>query len=205
MPVKDSPWTLRAMADDTNPLPESTTGADDLNESAGEPASDERVAAAEAAAAEAKDRVLRTLAEMENLRRRTEREIADAKTYAVASFARDMLTVADNLKRAIAAVPPEARSADAALSNLMDGVEATERGLEQTLTRFGVKPIDAKGQKFDPQKHQAMYEVELPDMPAGMVAEVVQGGYAIGERVLRPAMVAISKGGPKAPPSDKPD
>ena len=110
-----------------------------------------------------------------------------------------------DLKRAIAAVPPEARSADAALSNLMDGVEATERGLEQTLTRFGVKPIEAKGQKFDPQKHQAMYEVELPDMPAGMVAEVVQGGYAIGERVLRPAMVAISKGGPKAAPSDKAD
>ncbi|MBN8993809.1 MAG: nucleotide exchange factor GrpE [Rhizobiales bacterium] len=187
------------MADDTNPAPESTTGAEDPNETAGEPSIDERVAKADANAAEAKDRMLRTLAEMENLRRRTEREISDAKTYAVASFAREMLTVADNLKRAIAAVPPEARSADAALSNLMEGVEATERGLEQTLTRFGVKAIEAKGQKFDPQKHQAMYEVENRDMPAGMVAEVVQGGYAIGERVLRPAMVAVSKGAPKAP------
>ena len=187
------------MADDTNPAPESTTGAEDPNETAGEPSIDERVAKADANAAEAKARMLRTLAEMENLRRRTEREISDAKTYAVASFAREMLTVADNLKRAIAAVPPEARSADAALSNLMEGVEATERGLEQTLTRFGVKAIEAKGQKFDPQKHQAMYEVENRDMPAGMVAEVVQGGYAIGERVLRPAMVAVSKGAPKAP------
>lgn len=200
MPVKDSPWTQRAMADDTHPAPEDAAGADDATETGAEGAIDERLAQATKDVAEAKDRVLRTLAEMENLRRRTEREISDAKTYAVAAFARDMLTVADNLKRAIAAVPPEARSADPALSNLMDGVEATERGLEQTLTRHGVKPIEAKGQKFDPQKHQAMYEVELPDQPAGMVAEVVQGGYAIGERVLRPAMVAISKGGPKASP-----
>lgn len=199
MPVKGSPWTERAMADDTSPAPEGADGAETMNEIE---AGDERLAKAEAAAAEAKDRVLRTLAEMENLRRRTEREIADAKSYAVASFARDMLTVADNLKRAIAAVPPEARNADPALSNLMDGVEATERGLEQTLTRYGVKSIEAKGQKFDPQKHQAMYEVELPDQPAGMVAEVVQGGYIIGERVLRPAMVAVSKGGPKAAPGE---
>jgi molecular chaperone GrpE len=187
------------MSDDTTPAPEGANGAENIEEAAGEPAAEGRQAQAAKEVAEAKDRVLRTLAEMENLRRRTEREIADAKSYAIASFARDMLTVADNLKRAIAAVPPEARSADPALSNLMDGVEATERGLEQTLTRYGVRAIEAKGQKFDPAKHQAMYEVELPDSPSGMVAEVVQGGYVIGERVLRPAMVAVSKGGPKAP------
>jgi len=161
----------------------------------------EAAPAAEALAAElaeAKDRVLRTLAEMENLRRRTDREIADARAYAVSSFARDMLTVADNLKRAIAAVPKDARAADPALSNLMDGVEATERGLEQTLSKFGVKPIEAKGEKFDPTFHQAMFEVEDATRPAGLVAEVVQAGYKIGERVLRPAMVAITKAPPAA-------
>ncbi len=151
--------------------------------------------------AEAKDRVLRTLAEMENLRRRTDREIADARQYAVSSFARDMLTVGDNLKRAIAAVPKDARAADPALSNLMDGVEATERSLEQTLSKFGVKLIDAKGQKFDPDFHQAMYEVEDATRPAGLVAEVVQPGYKIGERVLRPALVAITRSAPKPAPA----
>ena len=153
--------------------------------------------------AEARDRVLRTLAEMENLRRRTDREIADARQYAVSSFARDMLTVGDNLKRAIAAVPKDARAADPALSNLMDGVEATERGLEQTLTKFGIARIEARGEKFDPAFHQAMYEVEDANQPAGIVAEVVQAGYRIGERVLRPALVAITKAGAK--PAEAPD
>ena len=155
--------------------------------------------------AEAKDRVVRTLAEMENLRRRTAREIAAARAYAVSSFARDMLTVGDNLKRAIAAVPPDARAADPALSNLLDGVEATERGLEQTLSKFGVKPIEAKGEKFDPTFHQAMFEIEDAARPAGIVAEVVQGGYKIGERVLRPAMVGITKAPAPAAAETKPN
>ena len=159
----------------------------------GLPAGSEEVAALRAEADEAKSRMLRTLAEMENLRRRTEREIADTRQYAVANFAREMLTVADNLKRAIAAVPADARAADPALANLMEGVEATERGLEQTLQKFGVKPIEAKGQKFNPEQHQAMFEIETADLPPGSVAEVVQAGYAIGERTLRPAMVGISK------------
>jgi molecular chaperone GrpE len=189
------------MADESATMPER-----DPNATAPEP---EAAPAADIAAklatevADLKDRLLRTLAEMENLRRRTEREIADSRAYAVASFARDMLTVGDNLSRAIAAVPAEARSADPALSTLMDGVEATERGLLQALTKFGIRPIDAKGQKFDPAKHQAMYEVEAPDLPVGTVSEVVQAGYSIGERVLRPAMVVVSKGGPKtAAPAD---
>jgi molecular chaperone GrpE len=167
---------------------------------AGVPVEDDRVAALAAEVGDLKDRLLRNLAEMENLRRRTEREIADSRQYAVANFARDMLTVADNLRRAIEAVPAEARATDPALSNLMDGVEATERSLAQTLAKFGVKPVEAKGQKFDPGFHQAMYEVERKDIPAGHVAEVVQPGYAIGERVLRPAMVAIARGGPEAKP-----
>jgi molecular chaperone GrpE len=149
--------------------------------------------AAAAELADAKDKLLRSLAEMENLRRRTDREIADARQYAAANFARDMLTVADNLRRAIAAVPADARSADPALSTLMDGVEATERNLEQTLTKHGVRQIEPKGQKFDPRLHQAIYELPTAEMAPGMVAEVVQAGYTIGERVLRPAMVAVSK------------
>ena len=161
-----------------------------------------RIAALAAEAAEHRDRLLRTLAEMDNLRKRTEREVADSRQYAITSFAREMLTVADNLKRAIDAVPAEARNADAALSNLMDGVEATERLLEQTLRKFGVRQIEAKGQKFDPHFHQAMYEAERNDIPAGHVAEVVQPGYAIGERVLRPAMVAVSKAAARVPAND---
>jgi len=151
---------------------------------------------------EMKDKLLRTLAEMENLRRRTEREVADARQYAVANFARDMLTVADNLHRAIAAVPAEARSTDPALSNLMDGVEATERSLQQSLQKAGIRQIEPKGEKFDPGLHQAVYEKETGDLPPGMVAEVVQAGYVINGRVLRPAMVAVSKAAPPPPAND---
>lgn len=158
----------------------------------------DRAAALEAEVAELKDRLLRTLAEMENLRRRSEREMADTRQYAVANFARDMLTVSDNLRRAIDALPAEARKdTDPALAALIEGVEVTERGLAQTLQKFGVRPIDATGEKFDPSHHQAMFEVEDPEMPAGTVAQVVQTGYLIGERVLRPAMVGVAKGGPK--------
>ena len=144
--------------------------------------------------AELKNRLLRTLAEMENLRRRTEREIADSRQYAVANFARDMLTVGDNLRRAIDAVPKEQRGdGDATLAALIDGVEVTERGLEQALTKFGVRRVETKGQKFDPAMHQAMFEMESAELPPGTVAEEIQAGYAIGERVLRPALVAIVK------------
>ncbi len=169
-------------------------------DAAAAPADDGRLAAVTSELADAKDRLLRSLAEMENLRRRTERDVADARQYAAANFARDMLTVADNLRRAIAAVPPEARSADPALSNLMDGVEATERSLEQSLTKHGIRQIEPKGQKFDPKLHQAIYEVPSAELAPGMVAEVVQAGYTIGERVLRPAMVAVSKPAPKTEP-----
>ena len=151
-------------------------------------------AALKAEVADMKDKLLRTLAEMENLRRRTERELADTRQYAVASFARDMLTVGDNLRRAIEAVPKESRgSGDKALDALIDGVEMTERGLEQSLAKFGVKRVEAKGLKFDPSFHQAMFEVDVPDAQPGTVAEEIQAGYAIGERVLRPVMVSVVK------------
>ncbi len=146
-----------------------------------------------------KDKLLRTLAEMENLRRRTEREIADAKAYAATSFARDMLGSSDNLRRALESVPDAARdAADATLKALYDGVELTERELLKTLERHGVRKIDPLGEKFDPHLHQAMFEAPDPATPKGMVSKVVQVGYKIGERVLRPALVGISAGGPKA-------
>lgn len=173
------------------------------------PASPEAFLAGELTRVEAerddlKDKLLRTLADMENLRRRTEREIGDAKAYAVTSFARDMLGSADNLRRGLENVPEAARSGDVALNALIEGVELTERELLKTLERHGVRKIDPLGEKFDPNLHQAMYEAPDPATPKGMVASVVQSGYTIGERVLRPALVGVSAGAPKpAEASDK--
>ena len=154
--------------------------------------------------AEMKDRLLRTLAEMENLRKRTEREVAESRLYGVTSFARDMLGVADNMRRALDALPPEARaSADAGLNALVEGVELTERELLKALEKNGVRQFSPRGEKFDPNVHQAMFEVPNPAVPAGSVVEVVAPGYMIGERVLRPAMVGVSKGGPKTAPASR--
>jgi molecular chaperone GrpE len=151
-------------------------------------------------AAEYKDKMLRTLAEMENLRRRTEREIADNRVYAISHFARDILGVADNMDRALAALDSDLREkADAATKALLDGVELTERELHKVLEKHGVKKFEPLGEKFDPNLHQAMYEVPDPARPAGSVAQVVQAGYMIGDRVLRPALVGVAKGGPKFP------
>ena len=143
--------------------------------------------------------MLRTLAEMENLRKRTAREVADARIYGITGFARDVLDIADNLQRALDAVPAEAKAAaDPGLKALIEGVELTERSLLNTLEKNGVKKFDPSGEKFDPNFQQAMYEVPDPSVPAGTVVQVVQAGYMIGERVLRPALVAVSKGGAKA-------
>ena len=150
-------------------------------------------------AAEARDKMLRTLAEMENLRQRTRREVADAKTYGITGFARDVLEIADNLQRALDAVPAEARAAaDPGLKALIEGVELTERSLLNALEKNGVKKFDPAGQKFDPNFQQAMYEVPDPSVPSGTVVQVVQAGFMIGERVLRPALVGVAKGGAKA-------
>lgn len=158
------------------------------------------IAVLEAEKADLKDKLLRLMADMENLRRRTEREVADARSYAVANFARDMLNVADNVRRAIESVPDEARaSAEGAFKSLIEGIDLTERDLLKTLERHGVKKLDPQGQKFDPNVHQAMFEVPNAEVPNGTVVQVVQSGYVIGERVLRPALVGVAKGGPKAP------
>ncbi|UFZ02161.1 nucleotide exchange factor GrpE [Bradyrhizobium ontarionense] len=153
-------------------------------------------------AAEARDKMLRTLAEMENLRKRTAREVADARLYAITGFARDVLDIADNLQRALDAVPAETRAnADAGLKALIEGVELTERSLLNTLEKNGVKKFDPTGQKFDPNFQQAMYEVPDPSVPSGTVVQVVQAGFMIGERILRPALVGVSKGGAKQAPA----
>lgn len=153
-------------------------------------------------AAEMKNRLLRALADMENLRKRTEREVADARQYGIASFARDVLGVADNFRRALEAIGPELRAdADAAVTSLIEGVELTERELMKALEKNGIRKIEPQGEKFDPNLHQAMYEVPDPSVPSGTVVQVVQPGHVIGERILRPALVAVSKGGPKATPA----
>ncbi len=155
--------------------------------------------------ADLKDQLLRAMAEMENMRRRTERQVKEANIYAVSNFARDTLTIGDNLQRTLEAVPPEARAEGGALASLLDGVELTQRELQKTLEKHGVQSINPEGEKFDPNFHQAMFEIENPDIPSGTVVQVAQTGYVIGARVLRPAMVGIAKGGPKfvAPASDE--
>ncbi|GGG30941.1 nucleotide exchange factor GrpE [Chelatococcus composti] len=158
-----------------------------------------------------KDKLLRALAEMENLRRRTEREVADARAYGIAGFARDMLTVADNIQRALESLPAELRDNEA-IKPFVEGVELTERDFLKTLERHGVRKLVPQGERFDPNLHQAMFEVPDTSVPNGTVVQVVQAGFVIGERVLRPALVGVSKGGPKpgsaesgpAAPADEP-
>ena len=141
---------------------------------------------------------------MENLRKRTERDVADTRAYAIAGFARDMLTATDALSRALVVIPAETReTADGALKSLIDGIELADREMQRLLAKHGVKPIEAAGQKFDPHKHQAMFEVPNTEVPEGTVVQVVQEGFAIGDRVLRPAMVGVAKGGAAAAPGTR--
>ncbi|RLQ89297.1 nucleotide exchange factor GrpE [Notoacmeibacter ruber] len=149
-----------------------------------------------------RDKLLRSAAEAENVRRRSQREVADAKSFSIANFARDMLGVADNLTRALEAIPDDARnSGDPGFAALIEGVELTQKSMHGALQRHGVQKLEPEGERFDPNFHQAMFEVPNADIPNNTVVQVVQAGYRIGERVLRPAMVGVSKGGPKAAPA----
>lgn len=159
-----------------------------------------RDAELEAEVASLNDKLLRALAEMENVRRRADRDKEDTAKYAVANFAREMLSVADNLRRALETIPPDARDKDETLKNLYVGVEMTERSMLGALEKFGVKRIDAMGQRFDHNLHEALFEIEDTAKPAGTVLQVLEAGYTIAGRLLRPAKVGISKGGPKAEP-----
>ena len=146
--------------------------------------------------AEYKDRLLRALAETENVRRRAQREREDASKYAVAGFAKDLLSAADNLRRALESLP-ESEAKDERTRSLLAGVAATERELLGVFERHGIKRIDPKGECFDHNFHQAIFETERPDQPSGSVVEVLQPGYVLHDRLLRPAMVGVAKGGPK--------
>ncbi len=147
--------------------------------------------------ADLKDKLLRTHAEMENIRKRTEREKAEAHKYAVTKFARDIVTVGDNFQRAIESVPAAAAEQSTTLKSFLEGVVMTERELINALERHGIKRIDPKGQPFNPHHHQAVSEVQDAEVPTGTVTQVFQCGYLIEDRVLRPAMVVVAKGGPK--------
>ncbi len=159
-----------------------------------EPGPEERLAAAEAEIVELKDRLLRAMAETENVRRRAERDRAETAKYGIASFARDLLSVADNLRRAISIVPEDRRDGDETLASLVEGVKVTERELLGVLERYGIRPIDPMGEKFDHNWHQAVMQLDEPSSPPGTVVQVMQIGYAIQDRLLRPAMVAVAMG-----------
>ena len=158
---------------------------------------EDRLAAVEAELAETKDRLLRALAETENVRRRMQRERDDALKYAASAFAKDLLSPVDNLRRALDAMP-EAETSDPRAKSLRDGVAATERELLAAFERHGLKRIDPKGERFDHNFHQAIFEAERPDVPAGTIVEVLQPGYVLHDRLLRPAMVGVAKGGARA-------
>ncbi len=172
-------------------------------------ADSERIATLERENADLKDRLLRALAEMENLRRRTERELQDQRAYSITKFATDIVGTADNLRRALESAPKATEEAGedasedkgAAIKALVDGVELTERDLLKALERHGVKKRFPMGERFDPHRDQAMFEVPDESQPSGTVVQVVQAGYTIGDRVLRPAMVGVSKGGPARAPA----
>lgn len=153
--------------------------------------------------AELKDRLLRALAEAENTRRRAERDRLEASQYAMTRFARDMLTIADSFGRALAACPPNLlEAADPQLKAVIEGVDATERQLLSTLERYGVRPIDTSDGKFDPNLHQAIAEVPAAGRAKGSIVDVVQTGFMIGDRLLRPAMVTVARGETAEVPSD---
>jgi len=168
-------------------------------EAAEEPEADPaaRLAELEAEAADLKDKLLRALAETENVRRRAQRDREEASKYAISNFAREMIVVADNLRRALDHVSPDTRRQDDVVESLAAGVEMTERAMLAAFERFGIRPIEALGQAFDHNLHEAMFEVPDPSQPAGTVVKVMENGYVLDDRLLRPARVGVAKGGPR--------
>lgn len=194
--------------DDAGPEPDSATGdpqsgefqfgESQPGETAEAPASamEAELAAALRENAEMRDQLLRALADAENARRRAARDKEDTAKFAIAGFARDLLETADNLRRALEAVPAEAKSGDPALATLVEGVEATERQMLTVFAKHGLVKIEPLGEPFDPNYHQAMFEVPGSDYPPGAVAHVMQAGYVLNGRLIRPAMVGVAKGEP---------
>lgn len=186
----------------TEPKAETETPSDDMPEESvaadvsAVSAEENAVAALQAEVAELKDRLLRAAAEMENMRKRNERQLEDAHKYAVTGFARDVLGVADNLQRALAAIPAERRDEHELVQSLLGGVEAVEKDLQGMLEKHNIERLEPLGEPFDPNRHEAVFEVPGSDYPAGMVAQVLQPGYMLNDRLLRPAMVGVAKGEP---------
>jgi molecular chaperone GrpE len=168
---------------------------------AGQPARTvhEVIAALQAESAEFKDKWLRAHAEMENIRKRAEKEKEDIAKYAISRLARDIVGVGDNFQRAIEAIPAGAADQDPALKSFIDGVTMIERELLNALERHGIKRMQPMNEPFNPHLHQAVMEITRGDIAAGTVVQVFQPGYTLEERVLRPAMVGVAKGGPRPP------
>lgn len=185
---------MRAMADETNAPELAEIDVESPIVEAPLDLRDAEIAGLKDEAASLKDRLLRLAAEMENTRKRLEREKAEGILYAATNFARDLLSVPDNLARALQALPPEERERAGEIErNLIAGVEVTERELLNVFQRHGIRKIEAVGQKFDPNFHQAMFEVPTSEKPPGTVMQELQSGYAVGERCLRPALVGVAK------------
>lgn len=182
---------IEAEAEREEELPAPDEAAQKVDEDA------EKIAALTEEVAKLKDSYLRSQAEMENLRRRTRTELEKCSKYAVSAFAGDLLSVADNLKRALSAIPAEAMN-DAAVKNIVVGLEMTQKDLSRALEKNGVTPVDSLGKVFDPNIHKVVQEVEDPSKPAGTIVQEWQTGYMIGDRVLREAVVVVSKGGTRA-------
>ncbi len=155
--------------------------------------------------ADLRDKHLRIVAEMENFRRRAERDKAEGVKYAASEFGRDMISIADNLRRAIEAVPKDAVEQNSGLKSLLEGVEVTERELFKAFERHGITRFDPLGEKFNPHNHEAVVKIDVPNVPADVIVRVLQAGYKIGERVLRPATVILAKGGAPAKPDRGPE
>lgn len=184
---------------------ETETPAQASEAQAPEISADERIAQLEAEVAKLKSEVLYARADTENVRRRLEQQAEDRGKYAVGNFAKDVLDVADNLRRALDAIPATAREGNETANTLIVGVEMTERTLLSTMERYGIRPIAAQGARFDPNFHQAMMEMEDATQPEGTVVLVMQQGYTIHDRLLRPSLVGVSKGGPKQAPGEQVD
>jgi molecular chaperone GrpE len=185
-PARDNAEIDAAKAEAEAARPETAAAETD------EPAA--RIAELEAELAQTKDALLRAHAEMENLRKRSARELEEARRYAVTGFARDLLEVSDNLGRAVAHIPPEIREKEEWAANLATGVEMTEKALLSVFEKHEIRRVEPeRGEKFDHQRHQAMFEVPTDQHPPGTIAEVMAIGYVIGDRLLRPAMVGVAK------------
>jgi len=193
------------MSEEQTPEQGAETPAPDAPAPVEEISPEARIAELEAEVAKLKSEVLYARADTENVRRRLEQQAEDRGKFAVANFAKDVLGVADNLRRALDAVPATAREGNDIANTLTVGVEMTERELLSTMERYGIKLIQAMGSRFDPNLHQAMMEMEDSTQPEGTVVMVMQQGYVLHERLLRPALVGVSKGGPKTPPGEQVD